>query len=423
MKAPALAAARAALLGCALALVAGWHARAWRRDRARALEWRAGSGAGSIDCDPRGARDGSLHEPREPTHGAASGDAGGWVVSSSRVSVLVAAWDEAGCIEQHVRSFLCLPQDTFELVLCAGGSDGTFELAHAFSGPTVTVLRQEPGEGKQRALRRCLERAAGDLIYLADADTLFDERTVRAVLRPLLRGEAEAATGTVRPLPEQARDPFAGYQHAVQAYGVLWAGTYSTGLHGANCAVTRRALLDAGGFDSDAPTGTDYELAQRLARRGVRILLVRHAAAPSSFPASARDYRRQQSRWLRNLLLHGLAFGNRRDVVHVLVTGAVGMLGLALPAAALVATISAARKPSVPLDRSARIRDGLWLAWSLLLVHSLASRLRYVAAARAAGLCVPRSAAAVALPMIVVDWSSWASALLELLHPARRWRW
>lgn len=424
------------LAGCALALVAVWHARAWRRDRARALAWRAERGARHVASDDRRASTGLLDGRGAPARGHARGSAHGRDVGGVRVSVLVAAWDEAGCVERHVRSFLRLPRDTFELVLCAGGEDDTYERAVAYSGPTVTVLRQEAGEDKQRALRRCLERATGNLIYLADADTIFDQQTVRAVLRPLLSGEAEAATGSVRPLPGREEDPFVGYQYAVQAYGALMTGHFSAGLHGANCAVTRRALLDAGGFDGDAPTGTDYYLAQRLARRGVRVRMVREAA-PSDFPASARAYRRQQSRWLRNLFLHGVAFGNRRDVVHVVITDLVGMLGLGLPVAAVVAGAQGARRRHagdtalanarrgrlLPGDTAPLVRDGIWLAWALLFAHGLASRLRCIAAARSAGLVVPWSAAAVAMPMILVDWASWALALLELAHPSRRWRW
>ena len=45
------------------------------------------------------------------------------------VSVLVAAWNEREHIERHIESFLALRYPHKELVLCAGGEDGTTEFA------------------------------------------------------------------------------------------------------------------------------------------------------------------------------------------------------------------------------------------------------------------------------------------------------
>src|SRR4051812_9393475 len=114
----------AVLAGFLLVSVAAAHnLRAWRR--AIALE-----------------RDQDVDEAFEPSSR--------WRVRPS-VSILVAAWNEAPLIERHLASFWGLTYSDLQLVICAGGTDGTYAIASRFAGDRLIVLEQRSGEGKQRA--------------------------------------------------------------------------------------------------------------------------------------------------------------------------------------------------------------------------------------------------------------------------------
>ena len=78
-----------------------------------------------------------------------------------KVSVLVAAWNESAHIERHIESFQALRYPHKELVLCAGGTDGTYDMAKKYASEVVKVLEQHPGEGKQRALRKAFPQTDG----------------------------------------------------------------------------------------------------------------------------------------------------------------------------------------------------------------------------------------------------------------------
>jgi glycosyltransferase involved in cell wall biosynthesis len=82
------------------------------------------------------------------------------------VSVLLPAWNDAAMIGRCLESLLTIDWPDLEIVVCAGGADGTLDIARHYESERVTVLEQHPGEGKQAALRRCLERSRGDIIYL-----------------------------------------------------------------------------------------------------------------------------------------------------------------------------------------------------------------------------------------------------------------
>lgn len=93
--------------------------------------------------------------------------------ATPKVSLLVPAWNEAHNLPDHIQSFLELTYPNKELILCAGGTDQSYAVARRCEGNTIHVLEQMAGEGKQQALRRCLEIATGEIIFLTDADCIL----------------------------------------------------------------------------------------------------------------------------------------------------------------------------------------------------------------------------------------------------------
>ncbi|HEX6292757.1 MAG TPA: glycosyltransferase family 2 protein [Herpetosiphonaceae bacterium] len=364
------------LLLAGLIGVAGYNWRLWQRDKALADRLRA-------------------EQPPTPR-----------LRRAPNVSALVAAWNERDRIEAHLRSFLALRYPDIELILCAGGSDGTLERARLYADERVLVLEQRPGEGKQRALARCLDHASGEIIYLTDADCLYDDQALARLLAPLIDGEEHAATGCSRPLDEQQGRLLPMYLWISDVMASARGSEYSSGILGRNAALTRQALDRIGGLAWEARTGTDYQLARRLLGADIAIRNVRTSVVASEYPATLRIYRHKQSRWLRNLLLHGRRYGAADDVRLTLQTVATGALMLAIPAAAW------------PLGRL------ILVPWSLLVAHAVGSKLRYAGfAARLYRRRLPLRLFAGLLPLTLIDFAIWASPILDLLHPKRRERW
>jgi cellulose synthase/poly-beta-1,6-N-acetylglucosamine synthase-like glycosyltransferase len=252
------------------------------------------------------------------------------------VSFLVPAWNEAPNVEGCIRSILSLRYPNKELVLCAGGRDGTLERCARYAGDGVLVLEQEPGEGKQGALRRCFRHSRGEILFLTDADCLVDDDCVEATLEPLLVDGACAVTGYWQPFQSLTDRPFVAYQWAnhlrYQAAMPHWAQT----LDGRNSAVRRQALVAAGAFQNEAATGTDYVLSQRLRCAGYRIRAVLASRVQTDYPAGIRAYLQQGSRWYRNRLVQGLRYRQWRDVALSLWSAGASLFLLAGPLALLV---------------------------------------------------------------------------------------
>ncbi|PZA06431.1 glycosyltransferase family 2 protein [Meiothermus sp. Pnk-1] len=219
-------------------------------------------------------------------------------------TALVAAWNEGENLEAHIRSFRALRWPGAQLVLCAGGEDGTYQRALALADEDVAVLEQKPGMGKQRALREALKHARHDLIFLTDADCLYDRPSLEALLKPLAEGRYQAATGGSRPLPRQAGSALAEYQGARDLRYFDQMGPEADGLLGRNAALTREALRQAGDLSEDVATGTDYHLAKKLREAGIKIAYVKESRVESEYPDTPASYLSRQRRWIKNLAVH-----------------------------------------------------------------------------------------------------------------------
>ena len=327
------------------------------------------------------------------------------VAALPSVSVLLPAWNEQALIERCLASLVAIDWPNLEVIVCAGGNDDTLKLAQRFEKGNVVVLAQQPGEGKQAALRRCFERSQGDIIYLTDADCVVSTETFKAVLNPIVHGEFAASTGTSRPYAEQLEVPLVFHQlsmlHAVERT----RAAESTGLLGRNCAIRRDSLVRAGAFASPVPIGTDYHLARQLLLNGDAIRYV-PVSVESDYPTAPRTTIRQQSRWLRNIFLHGRRTHDRTELLACARTVAIGASFLAWPLG-----WRWTRLPGVLL----------WLGFYAELIRRRVLNARNLTAET--GIKMPRGYL-IRLPWLtLIDVVSWASPLVDAASPRRRLRW
>ena len=254
---------------------------------------------------------------------------------------------------------------------CAqAGSDGTFQTAQEVHDARLVLLEQQSGEGKQHSLQRCLQASHGEIIYLIDADCMIDPATFQRCLSPLLSGKEQVVSGSfIVPLPEQRRQPFVVSQLSGLAYSAAKQPNYVAGLLGGNCVLTRLALQSAGEFTNPVTIGTDFDLSRRLLASGQRIRMQLLGWIVSEFPDGWSAYRRQQSRWLRNVFLLGKKYADQGQWLSSLRTALIGLAMLAVPFLAMVLVI---------IGGGWSLAGGiLLLGWLLLFCQAFFARIRY----------------------------------------------
>lgn len=307
------------------------------------------------------------------------------------VSVLVAAWNESEMIGHHINSFCQLNYPHKQLVLVAGGNDGTFECARERAEETILVLEQRAGEGKQRALARGFEQTTGEIIYLTDADCVLDDDSFLRVIRPIANKTEAATSGGVRPLTEQLANPLVLIKAASEQFLAYRpnAPQHTPGLQGANCAIRRELLRESHALNADAPTGTDYVLAKEIVRQGETIRQVYVSRIATKYVTRPRHYVAQQRRWLQNVVHYGWRYRAYTEMQASLITSLLGGLMLLLPFIG---------KPGRTV-------------WGLLLLQGTLARLRYIAFYVRLEKIEFTMSWLFALPSLLLDSYAWATAL------------
>ncbi|MGA9349233.1 MAG: glycosyltransferase family 2 protein [Anaerolineae bacterium] len=323
------------------------------------------------------------------------------------VSILLPAWNEADNVGACMESVLNLRYPNKQLVVCAGGGDNTLEIAKGYEGQRVIVLEQRAGEGKQGALRRCFERATGEVIFLTDADCQLDDECFERTLAPVIAGREDVTTGSWRPLERQVEHPFVQYQWAHHIYREVRLPAYVPTLDGRNAVVRRQALETTGAFQGEAPIGTDYVLSKQLTAGGRRIRFVRQSRVQTGYPETIKAYWKQQSRWFRNPLVLGKRWGERALALTHLRAGFAAVFLLAVP---MVGGLGSKL---------------LWYPWMAAVCHLILSQVRLIRFAQLYGglQLTPRWRYALFLPYMVIGWIAMARGLIDSLLPWHRERW
>src|SRR5674476_279337 len=106
------------------------------------------------------------------------------------ISILVPTFNEEAVIQKRIQNLQALkyPKDKFEiLVVDSGSSDATMSvverMCHESEAPRVRLVCEDQRRGKASAINCGTAHAAGDIVLVTDANSLFDEN-VLAELAP-----------------------------------------------------------------------------------------------------------------------------------------------------------------------------------------------------------------------------------------------
>jgi len=117
------------------------------------------------------------------------------------LSVVIPVYNEAPYIAEVIERVRRAPLPdglAREVVIVDDGStDGTFTALRSFEHlQDVRIYRSEVNGGKGTAIRQGIEKAAGDIILIQDADLEYDPDEHRKLVEPIHEGSAEIVYGS-----------------------------------------------------------------------------------------------------------------------------------------------------------------------------------------------------------------------------------
>ncbi len=214
------------------------------------------------------------------------------LAAAPKASVIVAAYNAAATLGQCLASIRELNYPDYETILVDDGStDTTSEIAGQAGVRTIRVEHN----GLAAARNAGVAAASGEVVAFIDADARADRDWLYHLIETIGRRDAAAAAG-----PNFAPDPQSARAAAMAAAPGLprevRAGDDRLAqLCGCNMAITKTALLKAGGFDPMfTAAGDDVDLSWRLAALDETLAYAPGAVVIHERRATLAAYLRQQ---------------------------------------------------------------------------------------------------------------------------------
>ena len=245
--------------------------------------------------------------------------------ASKSVSIIICAHNEAGTIGPKLRSVIASVSDraeAIEMIVCDDGStDDTASIVArtADEAPIPLRLLRLPRGGKAAALREALAIAAGEILVFSDADPLWDEATLGALLEPFGDARVGAVAGEVRSVRTRGASGWRAGEALFRAYEstIREAEDRLFGCVSADGGLFALRSCLAEPVPSDVTD--DFFLSTGAVARGYRIAFRPDAAVYEVAPGSQRQHFRRRVR----ITVRGLtALWRRRDLLNPFRTGA-----------------------------------------------------------------------------------------------------
>jgi len=218
-------------------------------------------------------------------------------LSLPRVSLVVAAWNEAQVIGEKLRNACALdyPEEKLEIVVGSDGSDdGTDEIVRACEDRRVRLSSASERAGKVSVLNRTIPSATGDIVVLSDANTMFDGAALRKLVRHFADPRVGAVCGRLRLYNPRKQDFEESAYWVYESFLKLREGRRGAvmGANGGIYAIRRNLFRPL-------PANTivdDFVIAMRCLQRGYRVTYDPEALA---WEETTEDYRKERLRRVR----------------------------------------------------------------------------------------------------------------------------
>jgi len=224
------------------------------------------------------------------------------------VTLVVSAYNEAGCIEEKIRNSLSIdyPADKLQILIGSDGStDGTDEVIRRFEGERVRLWRGERA-GKASVLNACIPNASGEIVVLSDANTMIDPQALKSLVRHFQDPDVGVVCGKLKLYNRASRDYEESLYWKYESWLKLYEGRHGAvmGANGGLYAIRRRLF-------TALPANTiidDFVIAIRMMEQGFKVTYDSEAIA---YEETTEDYQKEFKRRVR------IAAGNFQSLAMV----------------------------------------------------------------------------------------------------------
>ena len=231
-----------------------------------------------------------------------------------KVSLLISAYNEAGCIGEKLENTLALdyPRDRLEvLVVSDASNDGTDEIVQRYAARGVRLLRMPQRGGKTLGLNAAVAQVSGEIVVFSDANALYRSDALLRLTAPFADPRVGAVIGESTYLDsasESARSESLYWRYETWIKELESRTGSVVGGDGAIYAV-RRTLYEPMAADALS----DFVNPLQVVRAGYRCV---YEPAAVSYEEAAADFRREYRRKVRIVNRAWRALLSMREILN-----------------------------------------------------------------------------------------------------------
>lgn len=229
------------------------------------------------------------------------------------VNIIIPAWKEGEIFKELLTSINNLEYPNLKVIVNAGGSEETLEIAKSFEKFDKFVILQQmggadrPSLGKVKAINEALDYISNGIVYFIDADSYIIIEILLRMIYPIINHDEDVVLGAVRPLKRQENIGLVKYLLIDRFIPPGFKFTrYAKGdsLTGQNFCVKSKVIKSVGKFSENKKIATDKSMGKDLYSKGYKayqLVDYRHRIYVD-YSSTFKEYLNQKTIWLENKL-------------------------------------------------------------------------------------------------------------------------
>ena len=255
------------------------------------------------------------------------------------LSILIPAWNAEKYIENTIKSLLKNNYENYKIIIIAGGSDETYNLALKLQKENLNkiIVLEQKIPHINKALNIGLKEADGDIIVLTDIDCIFFKEWLSKINEIFQNKKYNVITGTAFPFQDR-NNSLAEFCNLTVGYFIAsreQAEVIDGGkLCGANSAFRKNIFLKKlGKFNENIKTQDDRYLGLQFNKHGENVFFIKDIYVYTEYYTNnLRKFIRREIRWTRSKLISL----NKKTFLQILISLGIGLFKLFYPIVAVL---------------------------------------------------------------------------------------
>ena len=219
------------------------------------------------------------------------------------INFIVPAWNEGEIFKGCLLNFSQLQYPNFRVIVNAGGSKETTDIANSFKKNDIfTIIYQEKGGGKLKAINDCLPYIKEGLVFIMDADVyITDQDLLKMVSKIVIENERIVNCG-LKPHSSQVHKYTVRYLIINRNAWFRKKRAISNHKAVGPCSLlTLDVIKSVGRFTEKRLIGDGDSMGKDVKKYHYKIYqLISDGIESKTYPVKIREYISQNIRWLQN---------------------------------------------------------------------------------------------------------------------------